>query len=116
MEEDIPAPTDAQLETYYQDNSQNYQSPLVRKITYAWLSPDMLLDDIDVAEEDLKASYELQIERFDRPGFRNMDRIVFANDEEAATARAGLDAGDSGIRRYCHRTRVKRGGYTTWGS
>ena len=91
--EDIPNPTDAQLETYYQDNSQNYQSPLVRKITYAWLSPDMLLDDIDVAEEDLKASYDLQIERFDRPGFRNMDRIVFANDEEAATARAGLDAG-----------------------
>ncbi|MBE9476393.1 MAG: SurA N-terminal domain-containing protein, partial [Proteobacteria bacterium] len=94
---DTPAaePTDAQVKTHYDANPDNYTAPLTRKITYAWLNPDMLTDQVDVDEELIKESYDLQSDRFNKPEKRSVARIVFGTMEEATDARNLLDAGSA---------------------
>jgi peptidyl-prolyl cis-trans isomerase D len=89
----IPDPTEAQVKSHYEANPQAYTAPLTRKITYAWLSPDMLADQVDVTEDLVKESYDLQSDRYNKSEKRSIARLVFGTMEEATTARNLLDAG-----------------------
>ncbi len=84
--------TDAQLKSYYDKNTEQYQSLRSHNVTYAWLSPDMLLDQVDVDDAQLRESYELQNDRFNKAEQRAVERIVFGTLEEAQDARDSLDA------------------------
>jgi peptidyl-prolyl cis-trans isomerase D len=89
----IAEPTDAQLKTQYDANPEAYTAPLTRKVTYAWLSPDMLIDQVDVNEDLIRESYDLQADRFNKPEKRSIGRLAFDTMEDAATARNLLDSG-----------------------
>ena len=51
----VPAPDDAQLDAYYQANPADYTLPERRRLTYAWLTPEMLAPTVEVTDEDLRA-------------------------------------------------------------
>ncbi len=91
----VAAPTDAQIQAQYEMTPEAYTAPLTREITYAWLTPDMLADQVDVDEELIQASYDLQSDRFNKPEQRSLDRIVFGSNEEATDARNLMDAGSA---------------------
>ncbi|WP_108482001.1 peptidylprolyl isomerase [Oceaniglobus ichthyenteri] len=91
----LPAPTDAQLQAYYDENPAEFTLPERRKITYAWLSPSMVLDQVEVDETALRALYNDRIEEFVQPERRLVERLVFGTEEEAADAKAALDAGET---------------------
>ena len=88
----IAEPTQAELEAFYSAQSADYMTPLTRKITYAWLNPTDLLDDVEVDEAQIRESYELQSDRFNRAEQRAVDRVVFPSLEEAQAARDRFDA------------------------
>jgi len=88
----IPAPTDAQLQDYYNANTDKYQSLRSHNVTYAWLSPDMLLEQVKVDEAELRESYDFQSDRFNKPEQRAVERIVFGSQKEAKDALDSLDA------------------------
>ncbi len=88
----ITAPTTEELEAFYAVQSADYMTPLTRKITYAWLNPADLLDEVEVDEAQIRESYELQSDRFNRSEQRAVDRVVFPNLEEAQAARDRFDA------------------------
>lgn len=89
----ITEPTDAQLKKQYDADPEAYTAPLTRKITYAWLSPDMLTDQVDVTEDLIRESYDLQADRFNKPEKRSIGRIAFDTMADATTARNLLDSG-----------------------
>ncbi len=89
----IAEPTEEQIKSQYDATPDAYTAPLTREITYAWLSPEMLSDQVDISEALIQESYDLQPERFNKAEKRNLDRIVFGSLEEAETARSELDAG-----------------------
>lgn len=91
----VATPTDAQIQAQYQASPEAYTSALIREITYAWLTPDMLTDQVDIDEDLIRESYDLQSERFNKPEQRSIERIVFGFDEEATEARNLLDAGSA---------------------
>ena len=91
----VAAPTDAQIQTQYEATPEAYTAPLTREITYAWLTPDMLADQVDVDEALIQESYDLQSDRFNKPEQRSLERIVFGSNEEATEARNLLDAGSA---------------------
>ena len=93
LDASIPAPTDAQIKAHYEANSEAYTAPLTREITYAWLNPEMLADQVDVNEDLVKESYDLQSDRYNKSEKRSVGRLVFGTMEEATTARNLLDAG-----------------------
>ncbi|PIB24817.1 hypothetical protein BFP76_06510 [Amylibacter kogurei] len=93
LEQPVGAPTDEQLNTYYSENPDRYTTPVAREITYAWLSPTMIEDQVEISADELQSAYDLQTERYNRPERRAIDRLVFADNEAATDARNRLDGG-----------------------
>ncbi len=91
----VPEPVEAQIEAQYKATPEIYTAPLTRDITYTWLSPEMLQAKVAVDEAEIRDSYDLQSDRFNKPEKRSLERIVFATEQEATDARNLLDAGSA---------------------
>ncbi|GAA0302059.1 SurA N-terminal domain-containing protein [Rhodovulum strictum] len=91
----VPDPTEAEIAAYYQANPAAYTAPSIRQITYAWLTPEMMLDRIEPDEALLRELYEDRIDEFVQPERRLVERLVFPTEEEAAAAMAAITAGES---------------------
>lgn len=89
----IPAPDDAQIKAWYDAHNDAYMKPETRKITYVWLAPDDLLDQVEVDEASLKTAYEQRKSEFVVPEKRLVERLVYPTADEAAAAKARFDAG-----------------------
>lgn len=90
----LPDPTEADLQAYYDENIASYTLPERRNITYAWITPEMIVDTVEVDEDTLRAAYEERFAEFNLPERRLVERLVYADDAaaEAAMARLGSDA------------------------
>ncbi len=93
LDRPVGKPTKAALEKFYTENKDKYQSLKSYNVSYAWLSPEMLHDKVAVDEAELRESYDLQADRFNKPEQRAVERLVFATDADAKDARERLDAG-----------------------
>ena len=91
----LPVPTDADLETYYQANLDAFTVPQTRRITYAWLTPDMIIDDVEVPEDALREAYEAREAEFNVPERRLVERLIYPDQDAADAARAQLDANEA---------------------
>lgn len=91
----LPDPTEADLQAYYETNEADFMLPETRRITYAWLSPEMVVDQIDVDEAALEQLYQDRIADYVTPERRLVERLIFADADAAAAARAALDAGET---------------------
>ncbi|MGH1424044.1 MAG: peptidyl-prolyl cis-trans isomerase [Pseudooceanicola sp.] len=89
----LPAPTQQQLQDHYEAHIDRYTIPEKKLITYAWLSPDMLIDTIEVDEDVLMSAYKERDAEFNRPARRLVERLVYPDQDSADTARAQLDIG-----------------------
>ncbi|MEP1327875.1 SurA N-terminal domain-containing protein [Pseudophaeobacter sp.] len=86
-------PDDAALKGFYDANADQFTLPETKRITYARLSPDMLLDSVEVDEDALRALFDERSDQYQVPERRLVERLVFADDEAAASAKAQLDVG-----------------------
>lgn len=91
----IPDPTEAQIAAQYEAAPAAYTAPALRRISYAWLTPDMMLDRIEPDEEMLRALYEERIDEFVQPERRLVERLVFPTEAEAQAAADAIAAGES---------------------
>ena len=94
LEGDIPAPTDTELRSFYEANGAQFNTPEIRKVTYAWLTPDMIVDDIVVDEAELRELYDARASEYIQPERRLVERLGFADQAAADAAKAQLDAGE----------------------
>lgn len=92
LEEPVGDPNDDEAREYFDANTGIFTLPETRKIAYAWLTPEMLVDTIEVDEEALRELYEERIDEFDRPERRLAERLVFRTEERAVEARERLDS------------------------
>jgi len=91
----LPAPTESDLRSYHQSNLPDFTTPLTKVITYAWLTPEMIIDTVDVDEAALRAAYDERIDEFQQPERRLVERLVLADQAAADAARAALDSGET---------------------
>lgn len=89
----VAEPTEAQLQTYYDENIDAYTLPETKQITYALLSPDMIADTVEVDEAMLQTAYDERESQFNKPERRLIERLVYGNDDSASAAKAQLEAG-----------------------
>lgn len=91
-EANLPAPvadpTPEQVQAHYDANIASFTAPETRRITYAWITPAMILDTIEVDEDALRALYDSRIDEFVQPERRLVERLVFL---DTAAAQAALD-------------------------
>lgn len=95
LTEPLPEPTDEELRAYYEANPDEFTRPETKMIDYAWLTPDMIVDQIEVDEDQLRTLYETRIDEFVQPERRLVERLVFATEAEAEAAMARIEAGES---------------------
>ncbi|MEO1919863.1 MAG: SurA N-terminal domain-containing protein [Paracoccaceae bacterium] len=89
----ILAPTEAELAAYYSANPDTFTQPVTRQITYVSLTPAMIADTLEIADERIAALYEARESEFNTPAKRFVDRIVLGTQAEAEDAQRDLDAG-----------------------
>jgi len=93
LAEPVPEPTEAQLTDFYEAEIDRYTRPELRRISYAWLSPEAFAAEVELDEESLRAAYEERIAQYVQPERRIVERLVFADQDAAEAARARIDAG-----------------------
>lgn len=89
----LPSPTEAQLQAYHDENKAQFTTPLQKTITYAWLSPEAMLEQIDVPEDALRAEYEARSDTYNTPERRLVERLGFADEAAAQAAADAIAAG-----------------------
>ncbi len=91
----INQPSEAELTDWYEANPDAFTTPAAKRITAAVLTPVMILDQITIDDEVLRAEYDARSTDYNTPERRLVERLVFSNDTSASTAIAALDAGDT---------------------
>ncbi|TXB71342.1 peptidylprolyl isomerase [Paracoccus aurantiacus] len=95
---DLAAPvspaSDEILQAWHQANADRFTSPEIRKISYIWLTPEMLADKVQLDDTALRDLYESKSAEYNQPARRLVSRLVYENQDAAAAAKARLDAGE----------------------
>ncbi len=85
--------TDAEKQAFYDENADRYVLPEAKKLTFVQLTPDMILDSVDVDDAALEELYEERKSDFETPERRLVERLVFGDDAQAQDAADRLAAG-----------------------
>ena len=92
---DIPAPSAAALDKYFEERKVLFRAPEYRKITLMPLAPADIAKPDSVSDADAKTSYEEHKNQYGTPERREVHQIVFQVADEATAARARIDKGTS---------------------
>ena len=91
----VSGATEADQQAYYDANPDEFTLPETRDITYAWLIPSMIQDQMEVTDEAVEALYQARIAEFIQPERRLVERLVYVDQGRADEAIAQLNAGDA---------------------
>jgi len=76
--------TDAEVQSYYDDNIQTFNNPQKVMVEYLELKIDDVKDDVEVTEEDLEGYFEQNKARWVVPEKRDASHILLAVDSDAS--------------------------------
>lgn len=91
LAEPLAAPTQADLNGYYEANPELFTLPETKEIAYVLLTPEMLLDKVEVDEAALRTLYEEREAQYNLPERRFVERLAYGDQEAAASAMAQLE-------------------------
>ena len=95
LPEPAAAPSEDDLKAWHAAHPDAFMRPETRLISYLWLKPEDLTDQVEVDEDALRAAYAERAAEFLIPERRLVARIVYPSAEEAQAARQRLDAGEA---------------------
>ena len=89
----VPGATPAAQQEYYDANPEEFTLPESRAITYVWLTPTMIIDEMVVPDEAVERLYDERIAEFRQPERRLVERLVYLNQDLAQEAFDRVAAG-----------------------
>lgn len=95
LSEALPEPTEEDLVAFHSENEAAFTLPEMKRITYALLSPDMILDTVEIDEGALRELYAERADQYIIPERRLVERLVFGTAEEASEAKDAIEAGET---------------------
>ena len=91
----VPGATPAAQQEYYDANPDEFTLPESRDITYVWLTPNMIIDDMVVPDEAVERLYNERIAEFVQPERRLVERLVYLDATRAEEAMARIKSGEA---------------------
>ncbi|MGB8400221.1 SurA N-terminal domain-containing protein [Bradyrhizobium sp.] len=91
----IDPPSPETLAAYFDDHKTQFRAPEYRKLSFVLITPDEIGRSTDISDEDAKKIFEQRRDRLGTPEKREVSQMVFANSEEALSARGRIAAGMS---------------------
>ena len=95
LPEPVTAPDEDTLKAWHEANAAQFTAPETRSITYAWLTPEMLVDEVELDEDALRAAYAEHLDEFQKPARRLVERLAYPDAATAEAAKARLDSGEA---------------------
>jgi len=90
---EIPAPTPAEIEAYFNERKAAFRAPEYRKLVLLPLTTESMAANVTISDEELKKSFEAVRDRLGSPERRDVDQIIFQNAGEAEAAAKRLQDG-----------------------
>ncbi len=91
----VATPDDATLAAWFDRQQGVFRAPEYREVGLIVLTVDVLADEIELTEDDMRAHYDAFIDRYSEPERRQVRQIVFSTPDDAAQARERLVAGNA---------------------
>lgn len=91
----IPAPTDAQLQTFWEENQERLRVPEFRALTLVVADPADFAARVDVPESRLREEFEARRAALAQPEKRTYVRLAAQSEQQANDAAARLSRGES---------------------
>ena len=95
LETGAPIASESDIQAWYDAHPDAYTAPEARRITYAWLTPAMIMDEVDLDEEALRKLYDENITSYIQPERRLVERLVYGSEDEAQAAADRIAAGET---------------------
>ena len=92
---DVPEPTEDQLTAYHDDHKDKYTTPQLRRLTFVTLTPEDLVGEVQVSDEQIKAEYQARIGRYRSPERRKVAQLLAPDQATAEKAKQQLAQGMS---------------------
>jgi peptidyl-prolyl cis-trans isomerase D len=89
----VPAPDDAKLKAYYEENKAQYMTPEYRKFSALVATIEDLKKEVTIPDDELKKTYEETKADYDKPEKRRIQQIAFKDKAAAEAAREALTKG-----------------------
>lgn len=90
---EIPEPSDADLNAYFEANKETWRTPELRAVSYFLLASSELAKPEEVTDEDAKKRYDASPARFATAEKRKVEQIVFKDRAEADAAATAITGG-----------------------
>ncbi len=91
----VPGATPQAQQDYYDANPEEFTLPESRDITYVWLTPNMILDEMVVPDGAVEQLYNERLAEFVQPERRLVERLVYLDAARAEDAMARVNAGEA---------------------
>jgi peptidyl-prolyl cis-trans isomerase D len=91
--EEQPVPQDNELREWFDTNSDAYDATELRDLRYLLISPEALIDEVEVTDNEMQEAFEQRGDEFATPERRVVRQMVFDTAEQALAARNAIDSG-----------------------
>lgn len=91
--EEVSAPTEEDLKTYYDNHHAKFTQPEYRKVGLIAVTPETVKDQLNITEDDLKAAYEAKQDTLGEPERRHVQQIALPDIEAAKKAHEKITSG-----------------------
>ncbi len=92
---DIGTPSSVDIQTYYDEHAARFTAPEYRAITYLLLTPETVIDEIELSDDDLRAEYDARAAAFDVPERREIRQVLSPDEALVREGRSMLNGGQS---------------------
>ena len=90
----IATPSDSTLSVWYDENSSDYDAPILRAFQSIVLDPVMIEASVTLEEADVSAAFDLRRDEFITPETRALKQMVFDTQEDADAALDDMSQAD----------------------
>jgi peptidyl-prolyl cis-trans isomerase D len=91
----IPAPNEAQLQTFWEENQERLRVPEFRALTLVYAAPADFMARVDVPESRMREEFDARAAALAEPERRTYTRFNAQNEQQANDAAARLSRGES---------------------
>ncbi len=92
-EAELAPPSEADLKSFYDKNSQLFTAPAHRSLVLLKVEPQDIAASINLTDSEIAAAYEARKDEFRTPERRTIQQLTFATIEEAQAAKQRIDQG-----------------------
>lgn len=89
----VGTPTDADLKTVYDENHDRFTAPEYRALTVVRVSPDDLLPQMKVTEQQIQDEYQARLPNLGTPEKRDVEQLLYPDEAAAKAAYDKLKGG-----------------------